>query len=396
MKPRHLTLTVEERSTRRSTSLPLPRSADLQSAVSQACSLQAFQPVWKRLGILRGLPNAIQRYSRVQLCATAWIAGLSACFILDATAGQGRTDSRPNILFIYTDDHSYRTVSCYEEAHPWARTPNMDRLAARGVRFTHAYIGTWCMPSRATMLTGLHPYGVRTMRMEGPYPGSEYDPAQCRFWPAEFRRRGYHTAQIGKWHTGTDTGFGRDWDFQMVWNRPRYPANAGNYYRDQLIEVNGGKPELMKGYSTDNYTQWAIDYIRGQHRAANKPWYLWLCYGGVHSPYTPADRHKQEYPAAYVETPKDIYPPRPGKPDYMQKIATWEKGAKGEPVLKREAKGKQVGDDASAGKGRTLSDWVRQYNQAVLALDEGIGKVLAALEETGQTRNTLVDRKSVV
>lgn len=48
----------------------------------------------------------------------------------------------PNILFIYTDDHSYRTVSCYEHAESWARTPNIDRLATRGVRFTHAYIGT--------------------------------------------------------------------------------------------------------------------------------------------------------------------------------------------------------------------------------------------------------------
>ena len=56
----------------------------------------------------------------------------------------------------------------------------MDRLAARGVRFTHAYIGTWCMPPRVTMFTGLHQYGAKTMRMEVEYPGSEYDPEQCR------------------------------------------------------------------------------------------------------------------------------------------------------------------------------------------------------------------------
>lgn len=45
------------------------------------------------------------------------------------------------------------------------------------------------------------------------------------------------------------------------------------------------------GYSTDNYTQWAVDYIQGQNRDTSKPWFLWLCYGGVHAPYTPADRH---------------------------------------------------------------------------------------------------------
>ena len=60
-------------------------------------------------------------------------------------------DKRPNILFIYTDDHSHRTVSCYPEAYPWVKTPNIDRLATTGVRFASAYIGTWCMPSRATM-----------------------------------------------------------------------------------------------------------------------------------------------------------------------------------------------------------------------------------------------------
>jgi arylsulfatase A-like enzyme len=314
------------------------------------------------------------------------------CLALAASsfAADSSAASRPNILFIYTDDHSYRTVSCYEGAHTWARTPNMDRLAARGVRFTHAYIGTWCMPSRATILTGFHQYGVQTMRMEGTYPGSEYDPAQCRFWPAVFRQHGYHTAQIGKWHTGTDTGFGRDWDFQMVWNRPKFPDNAGNYYDNQLISVNGAEAKIVKGYSTDHYTRWAIEYIRGEHRDAKKPWYLWLCYGGVHSPYTPADRDRQAYPEAYVETPKDIYPPRPGKPAYVQEIAAWERGPKGEPVMKREGNNKQVGDGAEARQGRTLTDWVRQYNQAVLALDEGIGKVMKALEESGQLKNTLV------
>ena len=53
---------------------------------------------------------------------------------------------RPNILFIYTDDQSYRTVSCYPEAYKFVNTPNIDALAKRGVRFTHAYIGTWCLP----------------------------------------------------------------------------------------------------------------------------------------------------------------------------------------------------------------------------------------------------------
>ena len=240
------------------------------------------------------------------------------------------------------------------------------------------------------MLTGLHQYGAKTMRMEGEYPGSEYDPRDCPFWPAVLRKQGYHTAQIGKWHSGRDAGFGRDWDHQLVWNRPKYPGNAPNYYHDQLISIDGAEPQVIPGYSTDNYTQWAVDYVQGKNRDRSKPWYLWLCYSGVHAPYTPADRHLQDYASARVATPADIYPPRIGKPGYMQKVQAWEKGADGQPVLRDEAIGSEVGDDPTRDRGRTLSSWSRQYHQAVRAIDEGVGRVLAALEETGQLNNTLV------
>jgi arylsulfatase A-like enzyme len=317
---------------------------------------------------------------------------LRLCLITASLLGSNTVAAadKPNILFIYTDDHSYRTLSCYEDAEPWARTPNMDRLAARGVRFTHAYVGTWCMPSRTTQLTGRHQYGVATMRMAPPYPGATYDPEQCRFLPSVLREQGYHTAHIGKWHAGNDAGFGRDWDHQMVWNRPRHPDNAPNYYHDQLISIDGGEPHIIKGYSTDNYTNWAIDYINGRNRSPQKPWYLWLCYGGVHAPYTPADRHLEDYPDLAVPTPADIYPPRPGKPAYMQTIAAWEQGPNGEPVLSDKAIGSEVGDDFDRDRGRSLSAWARQYHQAVRSLDEGIGRVLEALEASGQLENTLV------
>ena len=307
-----------------------------------------------------------------------------------APLAEAEARDRPNILFIYTDDQSYRTVSCYPEAYKFARTPNIDALAKRGVRFTHAYIGTWCLPSRAALLTGHHPYGVKSLRMEGKYPGSTYDPEQAPFWPSVFRKNGYQTAQIGKWHTGTDTGFGRDWDYQVVWNRPRHPDNSGNYFYDQLIETNGGKAKLTKGYSTDNYTKWAVDYIKGENRTADKPWYLWLCYGAVHGPFTPAKRHLGLYPDLRVPTPKDIYPPRPGKPDYMQKIEYWVKDKNGRPELKGGQFGGQTVEGSKGIHGNTLTDWVRQYHQGVRALDESVGTLIKTLKATGQYKNTLV------
>jgi arylsulfatase A-like enzyme len=309
-------------------------------------------------------------------------------------------EARPNILFIYTDDQSTRTVGCYEDAFDFVKTPNIDALAKTGVRFSRAYIGSWCMPSRATMLTGLHQHGVESMRMEGKYPGSAYDPKQCPFWPAVFRQHGYITAQIGKWHTGVDGGFGRDWDYQIIWNRPKYVENSPNYYHDQMTEFNGGQPKLVKGYTTDNYTQWAVDFIKGKGRPnKDKPWYLWLCYGAVHGPFTPADRHKGEHGGAKIPVPKDVFPPRQGKPKYVQKMEHWEPAGpkhvrpglqitKGEPVEKKVRELGPVGMRDIPGK--PLREWIKQYHEGVLAIDEGVGRVLKALKDSGQDENTLV------
>lgn len=311
------------------------------------------------------------------------LAFLALCLPLLASAAQ-----KPNILFIYTDDQSTRTVGCYEDAFDWVKTPNIDGLARQGVRFARAYIGSWCMPSRATMLTGHHQHGVESMRMEGQYPGSAYEPEQCPFWPSVFRRHGYVTAQIGKWHTGVDGGYGRDWDYQIIWNRPKYVKNSPNYYYDQMIEFNGGKPQLVKGYSTDNYTRWAVEFINGKGRDPRKPWYLWLCYGAVHGPFTPAKRHLGDYKDVKVPFPKDVYPPRPGKPKYVQKMEHWGPGKDGQPV---ERKVRELGPVGMKDiPGRPLRDWIQQYHEGVLAIDEGVGRVLKGLKDSGQDGNTLI------
>ncbi len=296
-------------------------------------------------------------------------------FSVVAAAEPNSQTGRPNILFIYADDHSPKTISCYEGAYAMARTPNIDALAATGVRFQGAYLGSWCMPSRASLLTGLQPHRIESMRMEGAYPGSVYDPRQCRFWPAVFRQHGYQTAQIGKWHTGVDTGWNRDWDHQIVWNRPKNPENAGSYYGPQVTEFNG-QERMVEGYSTDNYTRWACEYIRGEHRDANKPWYLWLCYGAIHGPTTPAPRHKGANAKLEQMPPESMFGPRQGKPGYLEKIQAWTKSEDGEPVMIR--------------GGKTHNAWLRQVNECMRSVDEGVGQVMQALKESGQLENTLV------
>ena len=304
-----------------------------------------------------------------------------------AERGWAADASRPNILFIVADDQSYKTLSCYPEAPAWVKTPHIDRLADRGVRFQRCYLGAWCMPSRASLLTGHLQHAVQSMTMQGTYPGSKYDPAQCPFWPAEFRRQGYQTAQIGKWHTGADTGFGRDWDYQIVWNRPGHPENAGNYYQDQILAFNG-KERRVAGYSTDNYTDWAVEYIKGKHRDPAKPWYLWLCYGAIHGPTTPADRHKGKLAGREAPVPRDILGPWPDKPAYLERTKAWVKGEGGRPAMRTKAA--KAGNFDTNKPGLSYDKWVQQVNECMLAVDEGVGRVLAALEESGQLADTLV------
>lgn len=269
----------------------------------------------------------------------------------------------PNILFIFTDDQSFRTVSCYPGAYNYASTPHIDRLAEKGIRFDHAYIGAKCVPSRAGMLTGRFQYACA----EGP----EY-----KWWTTALRSKGYFTGMIGKWHWGKGAEahqHGTAWDWSVVWDHGQYDA-AGGYYYDQKVMINGGDPEELGGYSTDRYTEFTIDFIKERAKNPDRPWFHWLCYGAVHGPYTPAERHKgtlKNKPRTAV--PEDIYGPRPGKPVHMQG-SSWKRGEDGEPVY----------------KGKTLDFWAKQQTEAVAAIDEGVGRITQALAETGQLENTII------
>lgn len=324
------------------------------------------------------------RFSFLDLARISVVLWLLVIRVLAADPAAGK---RPNILFIFADDQSYKTLSCYGAAPDWVKTPNIDGLAAHGVRFERSYFGAWCMPSRAAFLTGRLQHAVTSMTMEGEYPGSKYDPAQCPFVPAQFRRQGYQTAQIGKWHTGSDTGYGRDWDYQIVWNRPGHPENAGNYYLNQILTFNG-VDRATPGYSTDNYTKWAIEYVQGQHRDPNKPWYLWLCYGAIHGPTTPATRHKGMFAGKPVTPPADIVGPWPGKPAYLEQTKAWMLAADGKPAMAE--KERKKGNFDSLMPGQSYESWIQQVNECMAAVDEGVGRVLAALKESGQAENTLI------
>ena len=163
-----------------------------------------------------------------------------------------------------------------------------------------------------------------------------------------------------------------------------------NYYDDQIIEIDG-KKQRISGYTTDWYTERAMEFIRGKKRDKDKPWYMWLCYGAVHGPFTPAERHRSAYPGAKVPEATDIYPDhgtRKGKPRYVRQRNRWIRNSSGEAELDSGVKQRTVKNAPL--HGNTLQDWVRQYHQGVLAIDDGVGKLRRVLEETGQAKDTLI------
>ena len=169
----------------------------------------------------------------------------------------------------------------------------------------------------------------------------------------------------------------------------KYPKNAGHYYDDQIVEIDG-VVKRMSGYTTDWYTDRAEDFIRGKHRQNDQPWYLWLCFGAVHGPFTPAERHQTAYPNATVPEPTNIYPgeSRLGKPEYVRNRNRWVPNKNGQAELESGVKQRTVVNAPL--HGNTLQNWVRQYHQGVLAIDDAVGQLRKALEDSGQAKNTLI------
>ena len=157
------------------------------------------------------------RHSRVLALLTSLVCTLAAA-----------AAERPNIVFIMSDDHATRAVSAYNDS--LMQTPNIDRIAAGGMRFDRAYVAnSICGPSRATMLTGLHSHanGFYSNEWSGPFEGNQ------QTLPKLLRQSGYQTAVIGKWHLYSDpVGFDH-WEVidnafeQGTYYNPSFRSPAG-------------------------------------------------------------------------------------------------------------------------------------------------------------------------
>ena len=198
----------------------------------------------------------------------ASMAGM-AVLPMVTSCGNAHEQKQPmNVLFIMCDDHSYQTISAYDST--FIKTPNIDRIAADGVRFTNSFVANSIRgPSRACMLTGKHSLANGFTDNSSSFDGSQ------QTFPKLLQQQGYETAVIGKWHlTSEPTGFNH-WDVLI---------GQGDYYNPTFI-CNGEKVQ-RQGYATNVTTDLALEWLENG-RDASKPFCLLLHHKAPHRTWMP-------------------------------------------------------------------------------------------------------------
>ncbi|MFW5830083.1 MAG: sulfatase-like hydrolase/transferase, partial [Planctomycetota bacterium] len=187
--------------------------------------------------------------------------------------------TRPNIIFIMSDDHAANAISAYNGRIN--QTPNIDRLATEGCRLDHCYVtNSICTPSRAAILTGTHNHINRVTTLHCGIDNRLPHVAK------HLQHAGYQTAMVGKWHLGEGerhepTGF----DYWSVL------PGQGLYHQPVFHEADGAKVE--DGYVTDVITDKCLDWL--QQRDAGKPFFLMCHHKAPHRPWDPKQEHRSLY-----------------------------------------------------------------------------------------------------
>ena len=276
---------------------------------------------------------------------------------------------RPNIIFILVDDLRWDDLRI--TGHPFVKTPNIDRIGREGALFRNAFMTTpLCSPSRASFLTGQYPH---THGITDNVDRSVVSHQLITF-PLLLQRSGYATAFIGKWHMGNDDsqrpGFDRWVSFK----------GQGSYVNPEINE--DGKDVSPRGYITDLLTGYAIEFIKRSH---DKPYLVYLAHKAIHPEvmqhddgsvnlaeaerFIPAERHRSLYIGEKIpRRPSAMQPPN-GKPALQRKIGDL-------PPLGANT---ATPDEAVLGRLRSL-----------MAIEEGVGAIIKALEETNQLHNTVI------
>ena len=271
-----------------------------------------------------------------------------------APAAAPRTSDRPNVLFIHTDDLGYFDLSL--TGSKIYQTPNIDRLAGRGIRFKQAYTNyPRCTPSRYALMTGTYPVNEDYGHLTG-IP-------QERNFAHLLNEAGYYSFYVGKWHLGHDdnspTAFGFDDSYAAghaggIGSR-FYPFNIkknGKRHKEQVPDVEQDGKE--GDYISDLMTAKTIDMLRAA--PANEPFFAHLAYYSVHTPLESKDADRKRN---------------------AKEIAAFDYGDGPEYIEEGDGRRKMRQDDAD-------------YAGMVENVDENVGKLLDYLESSGQMDNTII------
>ena len=336
---------------------------------------------------------------------TLTLLGLCSASILPSCNEQTPKQTRPNIIYIMSDDHAYQAISAY--GHGLNKTPNIDRLAKEGAIFTRACVtNSICAPSRAVMLTGKHSFV--NGKVDNRFP---FDWNQDNF-PKQLQKVGYQTAMIGKIHLdGLPLGF----DFSMVL------PGQGQYYNPDFL-INGEK-QRIEGYCTEITTEYALKWL-DEMRDKTKPFCLLYHQKAPHRNWLPAPKYVNLYDDTTFIPPANYYDDYSGRGtaaktqemkvdghgiwghDFKLIVDPHGDSTNFVPDLKRmnpEQRANWMDAYESENQeflkanltGKALAEWkynryIKDYLRCIKSVDDGVGEVLDYLDKNGLAENTIV------
>jgi arylsulfatase A-like enzyme len=345
--------------------------------------------------------DVTMRSKRFQLAMLAAVAGTIVLGALPAKP-KAQTDPRPNIILILVDDMGWSDIGPYGSEIP---TPNLDALAAHGVRFTQFYSTPRCSPTRASLLTGLYPHQAGMGHLDNVIrPGSLGTTGRLNDRSVTIaevlHEAGYFTAMSGKWHLGQDHG-SPPW--QRGFDRVLSLRAGGMYFPNQNFQGGGDvltsrahEPLYLDGtptprdapifgknwYATYLWTDFGLKFI-DEARKANKPFFLYLPYNAPHFPLmAPADliaRHRGKYKAGWD---------RLREARYRRQIKMGLIDAKW-PLSPREAQS-PAWESLSDEQKERFDHLMAVYAAMVEAIDASVGKLVKELEARGVLENTVI------